>query len=181
MQLPVQITFRGVSRSDAFERYVREHADKLDALAARVTGCHVALEAPHHRAHHGEHYRVRIDLIVPGAEVVATRSPDESRPYEDLYATIDAAFDDAGRRLQDVVRRQRGDTKPHERARHGKVVKLFAHEGYGFLKTSEGDELYFHRNSVLDGAFGRLSVGHRVRFVEDDSAGSPHASTVALG
>jgi cold shock CspA family protein len=70
--------------------------------------------------------------------------------------------------------------KVHERARHGFVAKLFPYEGYGFLRTPEGDELYFHRNAVLDGAFDRLQVSSRVRFVEDTGESGPHASTVAL-
>ena len=179
MQLPVQITFHGLPHSDAVEQYVRIRADKLDDFAPRITGCHVALEMPHRHARHGEHYRVRVDVVLPGGEVVAVRSPDEAKPYEDLHAAIDAAFDDAGRRLQDFVRRQRGDVKPHERARHGKVAKLFTYEGYGFLTTPEGEELYFHRNSVLDAGFNRMKIGDRVRFVEDES-GPPHASTVVL-
>jgi len=123
---------------------------------------------------------VRIDVTVPGGEVVAARSPDDAKPLEDLYAAIDAAFDHVGRGLQDFVRRQRGEVKPHERARHGHVAKLFAYEGYGFLATPEGDELYFHRNSVLEAAFDRLKVGDRVRFVEDAGEAGPHASTVAV-
>lgn len=180
MQLPLQITFHGLPHSDPVEQYVRTRAAKLDVLASRVTGCRVALEMPHKHAQHGEHYRVRIDLTVPGAEVVASRSPDEGKAYEDLYAAIDSAFDDAGRRLQDYVRRQRGDVKPHERSRHGRVAKLFAYEGYGFLRTLEGDEVYFHRNSVLDAAFDRLKVGDRVRFVEEAGEAGPQASTVVL-
>ena len=180
MQLPVQITFHGLPHSDPIEQYVRVRADKLDTLAARIMGCHVALEMPHRHARQGEHYRVRVDVTLPGGEVVAERSPDEAKPYEDLYAAIDAAFDDVGRRLQDFVRRQRGDVKPHERARHGKVAKLFPYEGYGFLTTPEGAELYFHRNSVLDAAFDRMKVGDRVRFVEEEGQQAPHATTVAL-
>jgi ribosome-associated translation inhibitor RaiA len=182
MQLPLQITFHEVPHSDAVELYVRTRAAKLDTLAARITSCRVALEMPHRHARHGEHFRVRIDVTLPGGEVVAARSPDASKSYEDLYATIDAAFDDVGRRVQDFVRRQRGDVKPHERSRHGKVVKLYTYEGYGFLLTPEGDELYFHRNSVLDAAFERLKIGDRVRFVEVEGQGEggPHASTVAI-
>jgi ribosomal subunit interface protein len=180
MQLPLQITFHGVQRSDAIEQYIRERAAKLDVLDRRVMGCRVAVEMPHRHARHGEHYRVRIDITVPGGEVVVGRVPEGDPAYEDVYAAIDAAFDDAGRRLQDFVRRQRGDVKPHDRARHGVVTKLFAYEGYGFLRTPEGDELYFHRNAVLDGAFDRLKVDACVRFVEDAGEAGPHASTVAL-
>jgi len=180
MQLPLQITFHGLPHSDPVEQYVRSRAAKLDTMATRITSCRIALEMPHKHARHGVHFRVRVDVTLPGGEIVAARSPDDDKTYEDLYATIDAAFDDAGRALQDFVRRQRGDTKPHERARHGHVSKLFSYEGYGFLSTVEGDELYFHRNSVLDAAFDRLKLGDRVRFVEDAGEAGPHASTVAL-
>ncbi|MGA7123284.1 MAG: ribosome-associated translation inhibitor RaiA [Polyangiaceae bacterium] len=180
MQLPLQITFHGVEHSDAVEQYVRSRADKLETFAPRITSCRVAVEMPHKRSQHGEHYRVRVDITVPGGEVVVERVPGADHTYEDVYAAIDAAFDDAARRLQDFVRRQRGDVKPHERARHGVVTKLFAYEGYGFLRTAEGDELYFHRNAVLDGAFERLKIDARVRFVEDTAESGPHASTVAL-
>jgi ribosomal subunit interface protein len=180
MSFPLQITFHGVPHSNAIEQYVRGRADKLETFASRIVSCRVAIEMPHRHAHHGEHYRVRIDVTVAGGEIVVERVPQGDHAYEDAYAAIDAAFDDAGRRLQDFVRRQRGDVKPHERARHGLVIKLFAYEGYGFLRTAEGDELYFHRNAVLDGAFDRLKVASRVRFVEDADESGPHASTVAV-
>jgi ribosome-associated translation inhibitor RaiA/cold shock CspA family protein len=180
MTLSVQVTFHGVPHSDPIDQYVRNRADKLEMLAARITGCHVTLEMPHRHARHGEHFRVRVNVILPGGQVVVARSPDEARTYEDLYAAIDSAFDDLGRSVQGFVRRQRGDVKPHERSRHAKITKLFGYEGYGFLTTAEGDELYFHRNSVLDAAFDRLKIGDRVRFVEDEGGPSPHASTVAL-
>jgi ribosomal subunit interface protein len=183
MQLPLQITFHGIPHSDPLEQYVRDRAAKLDTWAGRVVGCRVALEMPHRHARHGEHYRVRVDVTVPGGEVVASRSPDQAKTYEDLYAAIDSAFDDVGRALQDFVRRQRGDEKPHEHAPHGHVAKLFPYEGYGFLLTPDGDELYFHRNSVQSAAFDRLKVGDRVRFVYDDGPvgdAGPRASTVTL-
>jgi ribosomal subunit interface protein len=180
MQLPLQITFHGINHSNPIEEYVRARAEKLETFDGRITGCRVAIELPHRHSQHGEHFRVRVDITRPGTEVVSERVPDQDRAYEDVYAAIDAAFDDAGRRLKDFVQRQRGQIREHERARHGVVAKLFPDEGYGFLHTAEGDELYFHRHAVLDGAFERMKVGSRVRFVEDESAPGPHASTVAL-
>jgi ribosomal subunit interface protein len=180
MALPVQITFHEIVHSDAIDAYVRKRAAKLEVMAPRLTSCRVVIETPHRHARHGEHFRVRVDVTAPGGEVVVTRSPDDAKVYEDLHAAIDAAFDDVGRQLQDFERRQRGDVKLHEKSRHGEVIKLFQYEGYGFLRTEEGDELYFHRNSVLDTAFGRMKVGDRVRFVEDAGESGPHASTVAL-
>jgi ribosomal subunit interface protein len=116
MQL-LQITFHGLEHSNAVERYVRARAAKLDRFDPRIIRCRVALEKPHRHASHGEHYRVRVDLTVPGGEIVVERLPESDHLYEDLYAAIDAAFDDAGRRVEDFVRRRRGDVKAHTRAR----------------------------------------------------------------
>jgi cold shock CspA family protein len=180
MQLPVQITFRGLPHSETLESYVRARATKLDTFAARIMGCHVAIEAPHQHAHSGRHYRVRVDLTVPGEEIAVTRSPGDTIANEDAYGAVDRAFDEAGRRLEDYVRRQRGDVKPHEHHRHGRVTKLFGYEGYGFVETPQGEEIYFHRNAVLHGAFGRMKVGSRVTFVDEMGEKGPQASTVVL-
>jgi ribosomal subunit interface protein len=180
MQIPIQVTFHGIERSPAIEDYVRQRAAKLETFFDRIVGCHVTLELPHQHHVHGGHYRVLIDLTVPGAELVVGRSPAKGRTYEDAYAAIDDAFDDAGRVLQDHVRRLRGDTKAHETQRRARVSKLFVDQGYGFLETTEGDEVYFHENSVLHGAFRRLQVGTEVRFVEEQGERGIQASTVVV-
>lgn len=79
---PVQITFRDVTHSDAAEQYTRKRVAKLETFAPRITSCRVALEMPHKHARHGEHYRVRIDLTLPGAEIVLA-GPEDERTYED--------------------------------------------------------------------------------------------------
>jgi ribosomal subunit interface protein len=103
MGLPLRITFRDVERSDAIDASVRKHAEKLLTFDARIVTCDVAIEAPHRHKLHGRHYRVRIDLAVPGAELVADRTPDAARAHEDVYAAIDDAFDHAARLLRDHI------------------------------------------------------------------------------
>lgn len=174
-----QITFHGFPRSNAIEEYVRKRADKLDTFYDRVQSCRIAVEAPHQHKREGNPYRIRIDVVVPGSEIVVSRDVG-GIANEDVYSTVDEAFDEAGRRLQDFARVQRGDVKTHERSRHGVVHKLWSYEGYGFIRTEEGDELYFHKNSVLHGAFNRLSIGARVRFNEEEGEDGLHASVVAL-
>jgi|SRR5579859_4260864 len=107
MEIPIQITFRGIERSPAIEEYVRQRAAKLATFSERITGCHVALEAPHQHRRHGRQYRILIDLTVPGSELVVSRTPSEGSLHEDVYAAIDDTFDDAGRVLRDHVRKQR--------------------------------------------------------------------------
>lgn len=182
MQLPIQITFRNIPHPDAIDTYVRDRAAKLETFSARITGCNVAIEAPHRHQHSGRQFRVRIDLAVPGGEVVVSHAPDENPSNEDMYAAIDQAFDRMDRRLEDHVRRQRGDVKRHEAPyRDGRVSKLWSYEGYGFLETPDGGEVYFHRNSVLHRGFDRLTIGATVRFIEETGEKGPQASTVTLG
>lgn len=180
MQIPVQVTFRDMPPSGAIEAYIRKHAAKLETFSPRITGCHVVLEAPHKHQQTGRHYRVRIDLTVPGSEVVVSRTPEDDTNNEDAYAAVDEVFDRLVRRLEDYVRRQRGDVKPREEPyRDGRVSKLWSYEGFGFIEA-DGDEVYFHRNSVLHQAFDRLKVGSTVRFVEEMGDKGPQASTVTV-
>jgi ribosome-associated translation inhibitor RaiA len=106
MGLPLRITFRDLDRSDAIEASIRRHAEKLLTYEARIRACDVAVEAPHRHKHHGRHYRVRVSLVVPGAELVADRNPDAARLHEDVYAAVDDAFDHAARLLRDRVGRK---------------------------------------------------------------------------
>src|SRR5580692_484442 len=166
MSFPIQVTFRDMGSSDAVEAYIRDRAQKLDTFSSRITNCRVAIHSPHRHHQTGRHYRVRVDLVVPGGEIVVSHAPDEDPSNTDAYSAIDEAFERLSRRLEDYVRRQRGDVKPHDKHyREGRVAKLWTYEGYGFLRTSEGGEVYFHRNSVLDHAFDRMKVGSQVRFL----------------
>jgi ribosomal subunit interface protein len=174
MQLPLQITARDISLSEAAEDDIRAKAENLDTYYNGIMSCRVVVEGPvrHHRK---GPFTVRIDLSVPGAELVVDHQADE-----DLYVAIRDAFDAARRRLEDYARRQRGAVKSHEESPQARVSRLFPEEGYGFLETPDGREIYFHRHSVLHPGFDRLAIGTEVRFVEEPGEKGPQASTVAI-
>lgn len=181
MVIPLEVTFRNMARSDAIEAAVRERAAKLDRFHSRIMSCHVIVEELHRRSRTaGTVYHVRVDVTVPGRELVAHKEPAPQRFQEDVYIAIRDAFDQMGRELEDYARRQRGDVKSHEERPHGRITKLFPERGYGFIETPDGLEVYFHRNSVLHHGFDRLLVGTEVRFVEEQGDQGPQASTVAI-
>lgn len=182
MQIPVQITFRDIPGSAAVEDNIREHAAKLERFFDRVTRCRVVVEAPHRHHHQGKLYHVRVDLTVPGSELVVNREPHEHHAHEDVYVAIRDAFLAAGRQLEEFARKHRHHVKTHEEAPAARVVRLFADQGYGFVATSDGREIYFHKNSVVDGGFTNLAVGTEVRVVvaEGESINGPQASTVQV-
>lgn len=109
MQRPVQITYRDIAPTDALESQVREKAAKLEEVYPFITGCHVTLEVPHKHKHQGKDCTVRIDVRVPGGELVVNRDH-----HEDMYVALRDAFDAAKRQLEDYGRKQRGDVKHHE-------------------------------------------------------------------
>ncbi len=180
MQLPLQITFRNMDSSEAVEARVRSEAEKLDTLYDRIMRCSVVVEAHHKHHHKGNTYHVRIDLTVPGSELVASREPDQHQAHEDVYVAIRDAFNAARRQLKTFVGRSRRDVKTHEVPPHGRISELFTEKGYGKIASSDGREIYFHKNSVLNAAFDKLEIGTEVRFVEEAGDQGPQASTVKV-
>ncbi len=178
MQLPLQIAFHNMERSETIENAVREKAAKLDEFAGQIMGCRVVVEAPHRHHERGNQYQVRIDVTIPGGEIVVTREPPEHTTYKEINIALRDAFDSARRQLEDYVRRVRSAVKVHESLPHARVSKLFPDEGYGFLETPDGREIYFHQNSVLNEGFARLKIGTEVTFAEEAGRKGPQASTV---
>lgn len=178
MQMPLQISFHGMEPSSAIETRIREKAAKLERFCNRIVGCRVTVEAPHRHHRHGKLYNVRIDLSVPGKDVFVGHSGPLNHAHEDVYVAIRDAFDAAGRQLQNHVRKAQGAVKVHPAPSHGKVVQLFS--DYGFVEMPDGQEVYFHRNSVIDEGFEKLDIGSEVRLVlaEGEGAEGAQASTV---
>jgi ribosome-associated translation inhibitor RaiA len=111
MRSPLQIAFHGLKHTEAVEEAIREKAAKLEQVYDRITSCHVVVEVPHRHHQHGNHFVVRIDLALPGKQIVVNReSPlhDESR---DLNVALRDAFDAARRQLEEFVCRRRGFAK----------------------------------------------------------------------
>jgi cold shock CspA family protein len=180
MQLPLQLAFRNLEPSPAIEEEIRDRALWLDEFCGDILGCRVVVEVPHRHHQRGNQYSVRIDLTVPGEEIAVTREPPEHDAYRDVNVAIRDAFDTARRLLEDYVRRRRQDVKAHEEVPHAWVTQLFPADGYGFLRTIDNRDIYFHRNSVLQDAFDRLEVGTEVTFVEAEGKQGPQASTVRI-
>jgi cold shock CspA family protein len=198
MMLPLQITFRNMESSDMAEEWIREEVFKLEEFYNRIMACRVTVEIPHRHHRRGTRYHVRIDLTMPGGELVIKREPSLSKrlrllgetvlakqlevdtPHKSLRLAIHDAFKVAARRLQNYARRQGGYVKNHEPLPEARVRRLFSEKGYGFLVTPDGREIYFHQDSVLNQAFRRMEIGTRVVFSEEKGEKGPQASTVRI-
>ena len=180
MQLPLQITFRALPPSDAIEAKIRQQVEKLNRFYQSIISCRVTLEVPHRHHHQGKIYHVRIDLTVPQGELVINRHPSQHQSHENLYVAISDAFAAAQRRLKSYAAVQRNETKTHQIPTHGRVISLLPEDGYGFIETSEGNEVYFHQNSLLNCALKDLEVGSEVRLTEQMGNKGFQASSVRL-
>ena len=179
MQKPLQLRWHNVDPSEALAANVREEVAHLDRVWNRIIGCVVTLESPSQRHRHsGWQYRVRIELSVPGGKLVVGRDPPETWMHSDLYLAMKAAFREARRQLADHVSRLGDRVKTRAPSAHATVARLMPADGYGFLETPDGREIYFHERSVLHDGFRRLGVGSEVRFVEERGDEGPQASTV---
>jgi len=160
MQLPLQIAFRHMDSSDAVAARIRERSEKLERFFDRIVSCRVVVECQHPRRQQGNLFRVRVDLKVPGGEIVVGRDPGAHHAHEDVYVAIRDAFDATRRLLEDHVRQGRGDVKLHAVPDHGRIARLLPDRDCGFiLSAADSSEIYFHRNSVTNGGLDQLAVG----------------------
>lgn len=181
MQTPVEIEFQEMVASPAVQDMIEDHVKKLEQLYGRITACRIAVKGPGNRHKTGGLYDVSIRLALPdGREVDIGRTPKDDERHSDLPFAINDAFKRAGRRLQDSARRMEGMVKSHEGQPVGTVVRLDPAGEFGFIRSSDGEEIYFHRNSLVDVPFSELAVGSRVVFADEIGEKGAQATTVKL-
>jgi len=181
MKLPLQIVFRNMERSESIEQRVQERAEKLDSFCDSIMSCRVVIALPHRHHVHGNKFAIRIDITVPDSEIVVDREPSNHVEYEDINAALRDAFDTTRRQLEDYVRRRRHEVKTHEHAQTGGLItQLLPEQDYGVVTTSDGRNIYFHANSVINCEFEKLRLGTQVKFAEEEGDKGPQASTLRV-
>jgi ribosome-associated translation inhibitor RaiA len=130
MTTTVQTTFRNMDPSEAVTTRIQKEADKLHTFFDRIASCRVIVEAPHRHQRRGGAFHVRIEVGVPGKELVAGHDPAAQRdategrhksqevhgPHKDVYVTIRDGFKAMQRQLKDYVHWLRHEVKTHETA-----------------------------------------------------------------
>lgn len=193
MQIPPEISFHDMPQFDQAqgnlreqaEGYIRERIERLEKFCDYITSCRVTVEQPHRHQHKGNPFRVRVEVRIPPQKdlVAIEEHAPGNKEYSDGYPqpVIRAAFQSMERQLKKVTAQTRNaPTGIMTEEPRGLVVRLFADEGYGFLRTPDGREFYFHRHSVLHDDFERMTIGTEVRFVEQMGEMGPQASSVQI-
>lgn len=160
--LPVQITVKDLPISPAIETQIRKRAEKLNRFYKRISSCRIVVEMPQKHKHQGKIYNIRIDITVPGKELVVTHKRDE-----DIYIAIRDAFDAVERQLEEHSRKRHGRVKSHNHVMHGYVSRIVSDEGYGFIEGMDGTEYYFSVTNVSHPSFKQLCIGDAVEYTPE--------------
>lgn len=183
MQIPPEISFKDVRKTPGIEDLINRKIAGLEKICRHMISCRVAVEQPQKHQERGNPYQVRISITVPPAhELVSKELASKGDMHDPLETVIAKTFDSAERQLKELTERQRGEVKthPHQQVM-GVVYQLFDDKDYGFIKTVDtGQDIYFHRNSVLHGDFDRLTIGTGVRFAAEDGEKGLQATTVEI-
>ncbi len=186
MNVPLEIVYRNVQKTEELEQGIREKVDKLERICGYMSSCRVAVERNQKFQRSGNPYRVLLEIgVPPGHRLVVDRDHQEHDTHEPLNFVIKDAFAKAERQLKALKSKQHRDVKAHPAEEANAVVaKLFPEKGYGFVETIEGGhQVYFHRNSVLRNDFDRLNLGAAVRvaLVEEGEEGLQATSVELVG
>ncbi|MFW6312718.1 MAG: HPF/RaiA family ribosome-associated protein [Spirochaetota bacterium] len=163
MEVPLEITFRNTERTEPLDQLIRDEAARLERFHDRITSCHVVVERPQEHLSSGREWRVRLDITVPaGNEIVVRKEAGKGDMHEQLTTVIKDSFNAAERQLKDLHDRQKRHVKQNATSESvGIVTRLLRDEGYGFITDPSEQEIYFHKNAVLNG-FDRITEGTAV-------------------
>jgi len=101
MQVPLQITFRNVDRSDALEQRIRSDASKLERFHPRITRCRVTIEETNRHQAQGRQFAVSIEVRVPGKDLTAARDD------QDIFVAVRDGFTAVRRQLEELAKDMR--------------------------------------------------------------------------
>ncbi|MBM3383159.1 MAG: HPF/RaiA family ribosome-associated protein [Betaproteobacteria bacterium] len=178
MTIYTEIAFRGMEPSAAIEQLIHKRVKKLELMFSHVAACRVVIEAPHKHRIRGNLFHVRIDLSAPQSELVSSRDIGMNIAHEQLHVALRDAFSALRNQLLKHKQILRVDYHLPD-ALPFATVKVISHiDDYGILETNESREIFFHRNSVVDGEFDKIRVGDVLRFAEELGEKGPQASSV---
>jgi cold shock CspA family protein len=216
MQVPPEITLKGITTTPSIEKAISRGLTKLERACDYIISTRLLLEQEQGRRQKGNPYSMLVSIKIPDRpEIIVKRLskglkivPDgltdnqvrmalkgEPEPKdkqvmgrtairksireEPITAFIRRTFESARKELQKTMEKQRGMVKTSVAPENSAVVERILREGgYGFLRTIDGREVYFHKNSLLHKHWGNLRVGTMARFTAEIGEQGLQASTV---
>lgn len=180
MRVSPEISYVDVEKTEAIDSLIHREIDRLHRFADDLMSCKVAVERPNQHQRSGNPYRVRVELTLPpGKHLVVSKGLGDHAMHDDLGTVVRNTFRAMERRLREIDERRKGEVKQHEEP-IAFVSELREDEGYAFVRTPEGRELYLNENSLLDGDFSQLGVGTGIWFTEEMGDQGPQITSARI-
>ena len=109
MQVPIEVTFSNIDKSQAVEDYIRGKVEKLEKTFHDITSCHVYLDKPHQRK--DKSYEVRLEVRVPGSDFAVSGNPGKHGTHSDINVAIRDSFKAMEKQL--ATRKQKSASRRH--------------------------------------------------------------------
>ncbi|MBD3421057.1 MAG: HPF/RaiA family ribosome-associated protein [Chitinivibrionales bacterium] len=182
MNVPAEISFRNMQKTGPLDALVREKIAKLEEFCDHISRCSVIVEQQERKQRSANPYHVRIDLTIPpGHHIAVNQKPRQVDVDDAADAEIRSAFKKAGRLVRELNERQHGNAAEHEQHSTNAVIEtLFREQGYGFIRTIDNRQVYFHRNALDEKDYDRLQPGTGVSFDETRGKEGPQARHVRI-
>lgn len=184
LDLPIQITFHNMDRSDHLEYLAREQAQKLARFQDWLIDVRILLDAAH-KGSQSTDFLVKVETSLRGSTVVGQSQgrPHHALDNQDAYKILREAFDNTVRRLDAHLGKHHKPAKaPHDgAARRGTVKRVDPDQGTGMLETDQGQSLFFQAGAVKGETITTLAPGMEVTFTIAEAIGAygPEAESVS--
>ena len=156
-----------------------ERAKLVRHYANLVLYLRVTIENTSHYKEGG--YEVQLVASVPNDTVVVKRRGEKVHPL------LVEAFDVLGLKIKDIVRKKQDHKSVKAMGAmldgngSGIIKRLFPYESYGFIVTSDEQEIFFHENALKDVRMDDLNEGDVVMFNVAEGENGPKATSVRAG
>lgn len=182
MDSPANITFRHLEPTAALREDIENRIAVLEQFYPNITSCDVVITGPTQKHETGQEFQVQVTVQVPGPKNITVADKlGRSAATADLNLLVHQVFEAVDRQLREHARVMSGlEVKHHADVLHGTIDRLFEGEGYGFIKSDDGNEVYFERDNLTKGDWDKLRVDMRVRFREGMGDKGPYAMKVSV-
>lgn len=180
MQKPPTIIYRNTDRSGVIDGVVYGQVEKLESICDQIIDRKVVIETMEVPGRDHPLVQVDVEISVPGKKETLTYKPRESHAHEDIFIALNDVFDDMQRQLQEYMQHTESKTRKSKALMTGVVCEIFPEMNYGKIMTSDGHEVYFHRDSVEGDTFTTLKPDSVVQFKEITGLLGRQASMVKI-
>ncbi len=152
--MQLEIEGRNIDIHPRWQMLIERKFAKIERFIPTLTHARVTLiHNPHHQTGDNE---VHIILSVPGRTLKVHKNAAQ------VSDALRAALAAAERELRTYRQERKRFFEQPKPKITGTIIRLFKSEGYGFILTDSGREVYFHRSSMDGLPFEQLQKGIQV-------------------